>query len=94
MLRHQRQAQGIGAVGAAEHMLGAAEFRQLALELGDFGTEDKAAVIDDPPDRLVHPRPDMAPLGAEIDELDRLRRTDHDIGHQTISSMRSGPASR
>ena len=75
-------------------MLGAAEFRQLAFELGDFGTEDKAAVIDDPPDRLIHPRPDMAPLRAEIDKLDRLRRTDHDIGHQTISSMRSGPASR
>src|SRR2546430_13718051 len=53
--------------------LGAAEFRQLAFELGDFGTEDKAAVIDDPPDRLIHPRPDMAPLRAEIDKLDRLQ---------------------
>jgi len=34
--RHQRQPQSVGAVGAAQHMLGAAELGELPFELGDL----------------------------------------------------------
>ena len=80
-------------------MLGAAEFGELPLQFADLRAEDEAAVIDHPADRLVHAGADAAALRPEIDELDRLGglrggRQGRDIRHYTISSMRSGPASR
>ncbi len=74
-------------------MLGAAKGRELAFELGDLGAHDVFAVAHDLEDRLFHARADAAALGAEIDELDRrLRQVG--VGHQAISSRRSGAVSR
>ncbi len=94
--RHQREPQRIGAVGAGQHVLGAAKGGKLLLESADLGAHDVFAMIDHTQDRLVDPPPEAPALRAQIDELDRsVGGLQHcSVGHQTISSMRSGPASR
>src|SRR3984893_924836 len=95
-LRHQREPQSVGAVGAAQYVLGAAEGGELLLEDGDLGAHDVFAVVDDTENRLVDAAAEAPPLRAQIDELDRrvAGLKGGGIRHQTISSIRSGPASR
>ena len=53
VLRHQREPQRVGAVGAAQHVFRAAKRGELLLEGGHLRAHDVAAVIDDAQDRLV-----------------------------------------
>ena len=77
-------------------MLGAAEGGELLFEDGDLRAHDVFAVVDDAENGLVDARAEAPSLRAQIDELDRrvAGLQDGGIRHQTISSIRSGPASR
>jgi hypothetical protein len=68
--RHQAEAERVGAVGAGQYVLGAAERRQLLLQFGHLGAHDVLAVVDDAQHGFVHALADPAPLGAEVDEFD------------------------
>jgi hypothetical protein len=96
VLGDQREPQRVGAIGTAQYVSGAAEGGELPLEISNLGAHDVFAVIDDAQDSLVHPPADPSALSAEIDEFDRriLRSKGGGIGHQTISSIPSGPVSR
>jgi hypothetical protein len=48
---HQRQGDGVGAVGAGQGQLGLAERRQLGLELADLRTHHIGAAVEDGGDR-------------------------------------------
>jgi hypothetical protein len=89
--------QGVGAVGTGQHVPSAAEFRKLALKLSDLGAEDEPAVFEHALDRQFDSAADTRALGLQINEFDRCGRArcqSRGVGHQAISSMRSGPTSR
>ena len=65
---HQDEQQGVGAVGATDHVLCAAEFRKLALELGDLGPQNELAALqygrNGPLDAVANP----LALGGQVDK--------------------------
>ncbi len=64
----QDQFDGVGAVGAAEGMLRAGEFRQVGFECPDFRAHDIGAMLDDLEDGVLNLRADTFALDAEVDK--------------------------
>ncbi len=69
----QRQRQCVGAAGAGDGMLGAAECGELALEGAHLRTEHELAMIEHARDRGVDGGAETAALGRNVDEWNRRR---------------------
>ncbi len=69
----QRQHQRVGAAGAGDGMLGAAEGGELALEGAHLRAEHELAVVEHARDRGVDGGAETAALGRDVDERDRGR---------------------
>src|SRR5207253_8680507 len=65
-LDYEGQTQRVGAVGAAQHVLGAAEGGELLFEDGDLRAHDVFAVVDDAENGLVDAAAKAPPLRAQI----------------------------